>query len=73
VAGGFGSAILEYAHSEDMRVPIKVMGIPDRFIAHGARSKLLEDTGLTSGAVADVVRGIVKVQRLRGVKQPILV
>ncbi|KPK68114.1 1-deoxy-D-xylulose-5-phosphate synthase [candidate division TA06 bacterium SM1_40] len=54
--GGFGSAVLEYAaaigHS---RARIDTIGLPDEFIEHGARSKLLEHCGLTPEQIADRV------------------
>ncbi|MET3699180.1 1-deoxy-D-xylulose-5-phosphate synthase [Bacillus oleivorans] len=47
--GGFGSAVLEFAHEHDFHnVKITRMGIPDRFIEHGSVSKLLEEIGLTA-------------------------
>jgi 1-deoxy-D-xylulose-5-phosphate synthase len=47
--GGFGSAILEFAHEHGYHQSvIDRMGIPDRFIEHGSVSKLLEEVGLTS-------------------------
>ena len=46
--GGFGSAILEYAHESGQHdVVIERMGIPDQFIEHGSVSRLLEDIHLT--------------------------
>ncbi|WP_046173795.1 1-deoxy-D-xylulose-5-phosphate synthase [Domibacillus indicus] len=46
--GGFGSAVLEYAHeSAYYDAVIDRMGIPDKFIEHGSVTKLLEDIHLT--------------------------
>lgn len=46
--GGFGSAILEYAHEAGQHdTVIERMGIPDQFIEHGSVSRLLEDIHLT--------------------------
>lgn len=51
--GGFGSAILEYAHEQGFHhSEIDRMGIPDKFIEHGSVNELLEEIGLT---VDDVV------------------
>ncbi len=33
--GGFGSAILEFANEQNISTPIKIFGIPDKFIEHG--------------------------------------
>ncbi len=52
LAGGFGSAILELLSSRGIRKPVLNIGLPDRFIEHGPRSKLLEVVGLTSEGVS---------------------
>lgn len=47
--GGFGSAVLEFAHDHGYHdAKIDRMGIPDRFIEHGSVNKLLEEIGLTT-------------------------
>jgi 1-deoxy-D-xylulose-5-phosphate synthase len=47
--GGFGSAVLEFAHDHGYHeARIDRMGIPDRFIEHGSVNKLLEEIGLTT-------------------------
>ncbi|WNS82000.1 1-deoxy-D-xylulose-5-phosphate synthase [Domibacillus sp. DTU_2020_1001157_1_SI_ALB_TIR_016] len=46
--GGFGSAVLEYAHEAGHHgAVIDRMGIPDQFIEHGSVGKLLEEINLT--------------------------
>jgi 1-deoxy-D-xylulose-5-phosphate synthase len=46
--GGFGSAVLEYAHESGHHgAVIDRMGIPDQFIEHGSVTMLLEDIHLT--------------------------
>ncbi|MDX8364292.1 1-deoxy-D-xylulose-5-phosphate synthase [Cytobacillus sp. IB215665] len=63
--GGFGSAILEFAHDQTFYgAHIERMGIPDRFIEHGSVKDLLAEIGLTSEAVADRIRkSIPKIQK----------
>lgn len=47
--GGFGSAVLEFAHDHGFHeAKIDRMGIPDQFIEHGSVNKLLEEIGLTT-------------------------
>jgi 1-deoxy-D-xylulose-5-phosphate synthase len=46
IKGGFGSAILEFASEKNYLNPIKIVGIPDSFIEHGAVVKLQEKIGL---------------------------
>jgi 1-deoxy-D-xylulose-5-phosphate synthase len=61
VAGGFGSAVLEFLEERNLlhEVDIRVIGYPDRFIEHGAPSILKELYGLTSSHIKDVVRALV--------------
>lgn len=56
LAGGFGSAVLELASrlGRDTR-KVKCLGVPDRFIAHGRRSRLLEDLKLDSDSLVSLV------------------
>ncbi len=52
--GGFGSAVLEFAHDHGYYgAIIDRMGIPDRFIEHGGVSQLLEEIGLTTEHVME--------------------
>lgn len=53
LAGGFGSAVLE--HLADRGVVVKRFGLPDAFVPHGDRERLLNEIGLTPQAVADAV------------------
>lgn len=49
LAGGFGSAVLEYAHDVKYEGgPIERMGIPDYFVEHGSVPELLAEIGMTS-------------------------
>ncbi|WP_299333550.1 1-deoxy-D-xylulose-5-phosphate synthase [uncultured Psychroserpens sp.] len=36
IAGGFGSAVLEFAAKHDYTIPIQALGIPDTFIEHAS-------------------------------------
>jgi len=46
VKGGFGSAILEFASTNEYKSDINVLGIPDVFVHHGKTSELLNKVGL---------------------------
>jgi len=58
--GGFGSAVLEMLQDHGCRVPVKRLGIPDHFVEHGKREKLLELLGLDGPGVARSVREFVR-------------
>ncbi len=52
LAGGFGSGVVE--HLADNGLPVQVMrvGLPDRYVTHGAPKLLHEEVGFTADAVA---------------------
>ncbi|MBD7906785.1 1-deoxy-D-xylulose-5-phosphate synthase [Sporosarcina gallistercoris] len=62
LAGGFGSAVLEYAHDTGVNAPIHRMGIPDQFIEHGDVDALLAEIGMTPGALADLTADAISSQ-----------
>lgn len=63
LAGGFGSAVLEYAHDTlQTAVPIRRMGIPDQFIEHGNVDELLEEIGMTAGHLVENMESFIKMQ-----------
>ncbi len=49
--GGFGSAVLEWKAAAGVPTTVLLMGLPDRYVAHGPRPKLLEDLGLTAEGI----------------------
>jgi 1-deoxy-D-xylulose-5-phosphate synthase len=52
-AGGFGAAVMELLAASGVDgVRTRIMALPDEFIVHGPRQRLLEDWGLS---VADIV------------------
>ena len=52
VVGGFGSAVLEALAESGRTCRVEVLGIPDRFIEHGPRTRLLEGLGLSARGIA---------------------
>ena len=46
VKGGFGSAVLELCHENNIKPDVKLMGIPDKFIEQGSQDQLRKDCGL---------------------------
>jgi 1-deoxy-D-xylulose-5-phosphate synthase len=51
--GGFGSAVKDLFAEE--AVPVKSFALPDEFIPHGNRKRLMKDIGLTADAIAEYV------------------
>ena len=53
LAGGFGSAVLEFMADSEKRCRVLRFGIEDKFIEHGSCPQLLEKCGLTPQQIAD--------------------
>lgn len=49
--GGFGSAVLELLAEEGVNVPVKRIGLPDKFIEQGKIAELHQSYGLTAGGI----------------------
>jgi 1-deoxy-D-xylulose-5-phosphate synthase len=50
--GGFGDAVARLLRDHDVDVPVKTLGLPQEFLAHGTREEVLEEAGLTSQQLA---------------------
>ena len=50
-SGGFGSAVTELLTSDGVSMPIVRLGLPDRFIEHGAQGSLLSQLGLDADGI----------------------
>ncbi len=66
VVGGFGSAVLEFMNEHGYKADVKIMGIPDRLIEHGAPKQLYDEAGFDANAIAEVLREMaaISVQQL---------
>lgn len=54
IEGGFGSAVLEQVGD---RIPVVMMGVPDRFIPHGSIPQLQKECGLDVDSIMAAARG----------------
>ena len=54
--GGFGSAVLELLADSGVQTRVVRVGLPDRFIEHGARERLLASVSLNAPGLADAVK-----------------
>ena len=67
LAGGFGSAVIEYAHDVSYTAaPIERMGIPDQFIEHGNVNELLEEIGMTTENLVQNIEFLIQKKVLEG-------
>jgi 1-deoxy-D-xylulose-5-phosphate synthase len=58
-AGGFGSAILEFANEAGYSNPIKVLGIKDKFMEHGTIEELHELAGIDTESIKRHINKII--------------
>ncbi|MFC5753283.1 1-deoxy-D-xylulose-5-phosphate synthase [Actinomadura rugatobispora] len=54
-AGGVGDAVAALLREAGVRVPVTALAVPQRFIGHGKRPRILEDCGLTGPRIAAAV------------------
>lgn len=55
VKGGFGSAVAEFMAENAYMAQLRIMGIPDKFIEHGAVEQLYKDCGLDTDGIVSAV------------------
>ena len=58
--GGFGSAVLEFAHDASVIIMSSIdrIGIPDQFIEHGGIKELWKEIGLTAENIVLKIKAI---------------
>jgi len=54
--GGFGSAVIEALMDNNILVPVKRIGVPDKLVDHAKPDESKADLGLTSPQIAEQVR-----------------
>ncbi len=64
LAGGFGSAVLEFFNEHETKINIYSIGIPDRFVEHGSQKELREYIGLTKEGIENVILKAKKLLRV---------
>lgn len=55
VKGGFGSAIIEFATTNNYTIPIKTLGVPDEFMEHGTVEELQRICGIAVEGIVNVL------------------
>jgi 1-deoxy-D-xylulose-5-phosphate synthase len=53
--GGVGSAFSELVRERGLSIPVHSIGVPQEFIEHSKRQEILNDIGLTPGAIAQKI------------------
>jgi 1-deoxy-D-xylulose-5-phosphate synthase len=60
VAGGFGTAVWECLNEGGLAPRILRIGLPDRFVTHGAPALLHEEVGFTAEGIAERITTAVR-------------
>jgi 1-deoxy-D-xylulose-5-phosphate synthase len=55
IKGGFGSAIIEFASENKYTIPVKTLGIPDKFIEHGTVEELQKICNIDADSIANLL------------------
>ncbi|MDB3868628.1 1-deoxy-D-xylulose-5-phosphate synthase [Candidatus Marinimicrobia bacterium] len=61
LAGGFGSAVIEYYNDISDTIKVGRMGIPDNFVEHGSREELLNSLDLNSTGIVNKIKIILSI------------
>ncbi|GAB2887625.1 1-deoxy-D-xylulose-5-phosphate synthase [Microbulbifer echini] len=56
IAGGAGSAVLEYLNASARTMPVLQLGLPDQIIEHGKHQDLLAEIGLDATGIEEQIR-----------------
>ena len=60
IAGGVGSAVNEYVLKNKLKVKVKNLGLPDKFLPHGSREEILEEAGLNEEGILNSILQFIK-------------
>ena len=55
IAGGAGSAVIEYFAAQGYSKPVKLLGLPDEFIKHGTQGEIHAELGLSSDGIREQI------------------
>jgi len=60
LAGGFGSAVLEFYEQHDIRMQVNRMGIQDEYIEHATRGQLLDELKLNISGIVEKIKSVMR-------------
>ncbi|MEJ2584281.1 MAG: 1-deoxy-D-xylulose-5-phosphate synthase [Robiginitalea sp.] len=58
LAGGFGSAVLEYLADHGHSIPVTRLGIGDTFVSHGTQEELYKEWGLDRAGILQILNDL---------------
>ena len=60
IQGGAGSAVNEFVLGNGLKVMVKNLGLPDKFLEHGTREEILAEAGLDEKGILNSIKEFVK-------------
>lgn len=60
IAGGMGTALMEFAQQHGYRLPVSRLGIPDAFVPHGKPEELYALCGFDQEGIERTIRGLLE-------------
>ncbi|MET3875600.1 1-deoxy-D-xylulose-5-phosphate synthase [Chitinophaga sp. OAE865] len=60
IAGGFGSAVIEFMVSNNYKAAVRRLGIPDKIVEHGKPEELYRECGYDAAGIASATRDMLK-------------
>ena len=60
ISGGAGSAVLEFLARENINIPVKNLGLPDKFLEHGKREEIFEEVGLSEEGILESIKDFIE-------------
>ena len=58
LAGGFGSAVIEFMCDNGYQVNVKRLGVPDSFIDHGSQTELYKECGFDADSIYQAIKSM---------------
>lgn len=58
VKGGFGAAVSEFVEANNYKAQITIIGIPDKFIEHGAPEELYKEIGMDAEGITHAIQRV---------------
>ena len=59
LAGGFGSAVIEFMTDNGYQADVKRLGVPDTFVDHGTQTELYKECGFDTESIYQAVKSMV--------------
>ena len=63
IAGGAGSAVNEFVLKNKLKVCVRNIGLPDKFLGHGSREEILAEAGLSEDEILNSIKSFISTSK----------